>query len=142
MSVVVSSPAPLWEQKNWLCHQSQTAHDTGNVTHRYPREALPPARAGAERAFASESGQLWRLQTSRGTSPGSRESTGTQSGNVPWSGPCCKYRKGALGDAFSCWEVSGSSRRSRQGWTRQSSALPAPSNACPCCWLSLQHIIK
>lgn len=32
MSVAVSSPVPLLEQKNWLCHPSWTAHDTGNVT--------------------------------------------------------------------------------------------------------------
>lgn len=32
LSVAVSSPVPLSEQKNWLCRPSRAAHDTGNMT--------------------------------------------------------------------------------------------------------------
>lgn len=125
------------------------------MTHLNLQEALPPAWAGAERPpdfFVKKPGQLWRLQTSTGDQPGHWEiSLGMCCGQDPvwvekkrFGGVLKTMARGTSSRSLlsSWWEVLRSSRKPRQGQTRQSSVPPAPSDSCPCCWLSLQHIIK
>lgn len=65
---MVSSPVPLLEQKNWLCHPSWTAHDTGNVT----------SPTGTHRRHCLQHRQEHKdlLQVSQGSSGGCRHPRG------------------------------------------------------------------
>lgn len=78
LSVAVSSPVPLPEQKNWLCHSPGTAHDTGNMTsciYTCKRHCLQHGQEQKDLlTLVNKPGQLRRLQTCTGTSQGTGKS--------------------------------------------------------------------